>query len=405
VLYGLVPAIAASTLTPATARPRSRLQSTFVVAQVAACVILLALSGLFLRSMHRALLVDPGFDTSTLLLGVDASSLGLPPSARDEFERRALDAVRGTHGVDAAALTSAPPLVNGAVEQDVFGNVGAPVAANIASVSDRYFETLRIAVKRGRGVSAGDTAGAPLVAIVSETLARRLWPDGDPLGHSIRLGSAAEPAIAIVGVVADVQYRSLAEAPPPICYVPRRQASLSSRAWIVARLDGDPGRLAPAVIAAMRRIDPFLPGAIVSMQTLVVHSVEKRRSLSSVVGLFGALALLVGGLGISAVTAQSVTLKTREIGIRMALGAPARSVPALFVRDAVVLALIGIGGGLGVSAVAGRALIAHLVAPPWIDLPVFAVTAITVAAVAALASYLPAQRTSRINPVLALKDE
>jgi predicted permease len=405
VLYGLVPAIAGSTLTPASAGSRSRVQAAFVMTQVAASVILLALSGLVLRSMQRALLVDPGFDTGALLLGVDASSLGLPPAARDAFERRALETVRGTHGVSAAALTSAPPLVNGSVEQDVFAAFSGPVAANIASVSDRFFETLRIAVRKGRPFSAEDTGSDSPVAIVSEMLAKRLWPDGDALGRQIHLGAADEPAIEVVGVAADVQYRSLAEVPPPICYLPRRQTPVTSGAWIVARLDGDPGRLTPDVIAAMRRIDPSLPGAIVWMKTLVAHSVEKRRSLASIVGLFGALALLVGGLGIGAVTAQSVTLKTREIGIRMALGATGRSVSGLFVREAVILALGGIAVGLGVSAIAGRALAAYLVAPPPIDLPAFAVTALTVAGVAALASYLPARRTSRISPVVALKDE
>jgi putative ABC transport system permease protein len=264
---------------------------------------------------------------------------------------------------------------------------------------------MRVPLVRGRDFSAADIADGPLVAIVNETLARRLWPRGDPLGQRLRGGDEKEPWRDVVGVVRDVKYANLTESARGAFYVPMQQRA-DSPLSLVVRTAGDSAAALSSIADIARSLDGDLP--LFEVQTLeqsVRRAVNLRRASASLFGVFGGLTLLLAAIGVYGVTAHSVSLRTREVGIRMSLGARATDVFRMFVRESLSLSLIGVAVGLGISAAVSKLMTAFLFGLTSMDTVTFIAGSTILCLVAVAASYIPARRAALVDPLSALRHE
>jgi predicted permease len=419
--FGIAPALAASRPQVASALKndssstvlggRHRLRSSLVVAQVATSLLLIVVAGLFTRSLAKSLSVEPGFDAHRLAtVTFDLGMLGYSPSARAAFVERVIDEANALPGVQSAAIATVMPLSGtswgagilpeGTVESD------HEISARYTAVSSGFLRTMGIGVVKGRDFAATDRLASTQVAIVNEALARRLWPNQDAIGKRFRIDSKDEPLREVVGVTKTGKYDSLNESESAFFYVPEPQlASLPQGALsLVVRSSGDPATLLAPVSRLFRGLDPNL--ALYRLETLdqsLSRAVDKQRAASGMLGVFGALALLLAALGMYGVTAHGVTLRTREIGIRVSLGARTVDVLGLFVREGLRLSLIGVGIGLVLSVAISRVLAAFLFGLSATDSLTFVFGAVLLCAVAALASFIPARRAARIDPMVALR--
>jgi len=392
-----------------------RLRAGLVVAEIAVSLVLLVGAGLLGRSFVRLLAVDPGYRTDHVL----TAPLGAPSSRYAErpqiaaFYDRVLERAGALPGVRRAALVSILPLVPGDNDAD-FSIEGRPEPANdfdrpvawYRMASAGYFETMGIRIVRGRGFTEADTAAAPGVVAVNETLAGRYWPGEDPVGRLIRLGGGpdARPA-TIVGVVSDVLQRGLDQPPVAEMYIPYRQIP-SRFMTLVLWTSGDPSSVAGPLRATVREIDPNLAlTGLASMEELRAQSVTGPRFLMALVGAFAFTALALAAIGIYGVVSYGVARRTSEIGVRMALGAGRRDVVGLVVGGSLRLALAGVALGLVGALAATRAMTTLLFGVTATDPATFVATAIGLAAVAVLASLAPALRATRIDPIEALRTE
>ena len=422
VLFGLAPALGATRpdLVPALKEEgialgrrvrRSRLTGAFVVAQVALSLILLVTAGLFLRSLDKALNVDPGFDPiNRIALSFDLGIQGYTDRQRGTFYARLLERVRALPGVESASLASPLPLsgrmIGTAVSLEGVDPDAGAVPVSFAAMTPGYFATLGIPLVRGRDFSAGDGPGAPLVLVVNETLARRLWPDQDPLGRRLKLYGRDEPLREVVGVAKDGKYDELTERPRNFLYLPERQRADLSDIALVVKTAGDPRPLAGALTAAVHELDPTLP--IFRLETLeqsLVNRLDKERGASSLLGVFGTLALLLAALGLYGVMAYAVAQRTREIGIRVALGARQADVLRQFVGEGLRLAVVGVAIGLALSVALTRIIAQFLYGVTATDAATFAAGAALLCVVAVAASWLPSRRAARVDPMVALRSE
>jgi putative ABC transport system permease protein len=280
------------------------------------------------------------------------------------------------------------------------------------TMSPGYFETMQIPVLQGRGVEATDRIGAPGVALVNRTLARQVWPDGDAVGQRILMGGGATDSIwrTIVGIVGDVHHRGLDAEPRPEIYLPYDQFPAGTGTpqrtlRIVLRTEGDPVELTGALRRAVFELDPDLPATEIQTMEQALGDWAAERRLTMLLGGFALLALLLGAVGVYGVMAHLVVQRTREIGIRMALGAVPREILRLVLSQGAWLAALGIAAGLAGALAATRLLSSLLFDVGPTDPATFAATATALAAVAALASLLPALRALRTDPVEALRSE
>jgi predicted permease len=422
VLFGLAPALGATRpdVVPALKEEgialgrrvrRSRLTGAFVVAQVALSLILLVTAGLFLRSLDKALGVNPGFDpVNRMSLSFDLGIQGYSDRQRGTFYARLLERVRALPGVEAASLASPLPLsgriIATAVSLEGVDPDAGAVPVTLGSISPEYFATLGVPLVQGRDFAPADGPGAPLVVIVNETLARRLWPDQDPVGRRLRLYGREEPLREVIGVAKDGKYDELTERPRSFLYFPERQHADLSDISLVVRTTGDPRPLAGALTAAVHELDPTLP--IFRLETLeqsLVNRLDKERGASSLLGVFGTLALLLAALGLYGVMAYAVSQRTREIGIRVALGARQADVLRQFVGEGVRLAVVGVVIGLVLSVALTRVIAQFLYGVTATDVATFAAGALVLCVVAVAASWLPARRAARVDPMVALRAE
>jgi putative ABC transport system permease protein len=387
---------------------RRRLGRAFVVTQIAVSMALLITAGLFLQSLGKALRVNPGFDPRNVLtFSYDLALQGYAPPRHAEFHRAVLERVRTTPGVESAALAAQLPL-----SQAGFGQSLQPestdrraLPVNFSSVSPGYFETIGLNLVGGRDFSTLDVLGKPEVAIVNETLARQLSPDAEVFGKRFRFARPGEPWRTIVGVARDSKYASLTELPMPFVYLPWAQWPRPT-ASVLARMRGDAKTIVPLVVNEVRRLDSDLPLYQVSMlEQDIGRSMGVQRGASSLLAVFGVLALLLAALGIYGVTAHGVTLRTKEIGIRMSLGAQAPQVVGMFVGEGLRLSTVGVAVGLALSAAAARVLETFLFGLHATDAMTFAAVAVLLCSVAMLASYLPARRAAGMDPLRALRHE
>jgi predicted permease len=404
---------------------RSRLRHTFVIAQVALSLVLVIVAGLFARALRHVVTIEPGFDPRGVeLASIDPSQAGYTATTGPLFVRSLIDRVRQMPAVASATIAAVPP---GGFEVRRHGLTvpGIPpprgrrfwdVDWNL--VEPGYFTTLRIAMTAGRDFNDADREGAPFVAVISEATARQFWPGKpirDALGQSLvqpTFGAGGPTndvkALRVIGVVRDIKANSLVDgATLPSVYVPLQQqyTSTVTTVTIVARASHGQ-RIANEVRSVVAAMNPDLP--IISSQTLeesVALGLVPQRIAASVAGSLGLVGLLLAAIGIYGVTAYAVTRRTREIGIRVALGAQRREIVSLVLAQGMSLAAIGAIIGLALAAAAGMALAPMLFGIPAIDPLTFAGAALLFVAVSLVACYVPARRATKVDPLTALRCE
>jgi putative ABC transport system permease protein len=406
---------------------RSRTQAILVVLQISLALVLLIGSALFMRTVIALTRVEPGFDPhGVLTMRTSLSGPGFATAPQVEaIIRRGTAALRAVPGVSMVSAASGLPLEDGSGLPFVI--VGRPLPAGQPyhggggwlAVSPGYFETLRIPVMRGRSFTERDVQRNPAVAVINEVMARQYWRDRDPVGQHVVLGHGIgrefqdEPEREIVGVVGSVRAGSLGAAPGAEIYVPQAQLPDVANAFIVAgapaawivRTTAPPESLASSLQAALQRTTGLPVSSVRSMEAIVLHSIAPPRFGMWLMLTFGVAALLLATTGIYGLVAYVVQQRTREIGIRLALGADTSRVKAMVVWRGMRLTLAGVAIGLlaafGLSRLIARWLFGVQAADP----VTFLIVPLTVAIVALLASWLPARRASRIDPIIALRSD
>jgi predicted permease len=422
IIFGLAPALQVSRpdLTTAlkgdgaagagTTHRRSRLRRAFVVAQVTLSVVLLIGAGLFLRSMRGAQSIDPGFRVDKgLTVPVDLGLMRYTKERGLTFYEELQARVSAQPGVESASVMQFVPLGfsfaqreiirEGATREDGSHGTGYNV------VGAGYFKTMGIALVRGREFTSEDREGAPPVVVVNETLARRLWPNEEAVGKRVNLEGGAGAFAEVVGVARDGKYASLGETARPFVYEPMLQ-SYNPRMTLVVRTKEDPRGVAGAVKTQLRVLEPKLP--VAEAKTLaeqVALSLFPARVAAWLLGSFGLLALVLAGVGIYGIVAYSVSQRTHEIGVRLALGATGRDVLRMVVGEGLRVVALGIALGLALALAATRLVASFLYGVSATDFATFTVIPLLLAAVALLASYIPARRAARVDPMTALRYE
>jgi predicted permease len=386
-----------------------RARSALVGAEVALAVVLVAGAGLMLRSFERLTSVDPGFrPEGALLARFHLEASGPPPWTFPAERRRVIERVRQIPGVTAAGATTFAPFTDGQGQARPFTVPGQPAPApgeeplvQLLPVSTGYLKALGIPLLAGEDVDAvaGDsTAGRS--AIISKRMADRFWPGRNPVGESFLLGPRA---VRVIGVAGDVRSTRLDSIAGYTAYVPDRQLPLV-HVSLVVRTDGDPALLAGAVRAAIREVLPRRPILqIVPMQDKVAAGAATPRFFTTLVSVFGALALTLAAVGLYGIVAYVVRQREREIGVRVALGAPPARVVGLMVRRGMAPVLAGLAVGLPLALLATRLLRALLYEVSASDPVTFVGVAALLAAVALVASWLPSRRAARVDPTVTLR--
>ncbi|HEX2139627.1 MAG TPA: ABC transporter permease [Woeseiaceae bacterium] len=429
VLLGILPALAASRTDPAAALHdgggratggRQPLRAALVIGEIAAALVLVIGATLLVRSYAELSEVDPGYRVD----GVLTTDLSLAPSDYADadvspFFARLLERIGELPGVTAAGAVSNLPLATdlGDLNFEIGGRETPDDAvspkADWQAVTPDYLDALRIPLISGRGIEPTDGVDAPGVVVLNETAALRYWPGENPLGQRILLGGGAAPGwVTVVGVVRDVRHAGFDEPPQSQMYLSHEQF----RFWdnggpvrgmtLVVRTPGEPTALAGAVRQAVADIDPALPlGEFRTMDQVVSESLARPRLMMSLLAVFAAVALVMGAVGIYGVMAWLVGRRTRELGIRLALGARARDVAGLVLKQSFALTAAGIAAGLAIAAVVTRALGGMLYGVTPLDGWTFVAVPLTLAAVALLAAWIPTWRASRIDPNTVLRHE
>ncbi|HKE27496.1 MAG TPA: ABC transporter permease [Bryobacteraceae bacterium] len=427
ILFGLAPALSSGNWIAATvhqggrttaSRARQRLRASLVVAQVAVSVILLAGAGLMLRSFAKLQQVRPGFRPDHLL--TMRISPGFPRYNMKNLKQlcdRLLEKMPTVQGVDSFAMATSFPfnpagVVRGpGIDQFVIQdrplvNGKAKPAADSQVVTANYFETLRQPIVKGRSFTAhDDEENAPPVAVINQSMARHIWPNEDAIGKRVSLSRSDNRQIwiEIVGIAGDAQEYGLDHPAPDEIYVAYSSALVQR---LIIRTARDPLQEAPLIRAAMREIDPFI--AIDQIQTVEraeYDSMASPRVMTLLLGIFAALAVIISASGIAAVMALAVSQRTRELGVRMALGAGRGPIVGMVVKQGLVLALVGIAVGVAGSIGLTRLLSTFLYSTSPTDVPTFSAVVALFTAVAAVACFIPARQVTSIDPLIALREE
>lgn len=422
IAFGLIPALQASKpdLVPAlkdeTGRGdrRERLwnaRNALVVGQVALAFVVLVAAGLLINSLRHLFSIDPGFQTRTVLL----VPFTLEPKHYDEakgraFHQQLIDRVNDLPGVVTAATSEMAPLSNSFYRSAIFvgGYTPSPnedTAVDCNFVGSDYHEAMGIPIVRGRGFTDQDRKGTPGVAIINEAMARRFFPGQDPVGKTLSLDTGG-PTMEIVGVSGNVKHQDLTEDPVQHLDLPAVQERYNSSVTLVVRTTGDTSLLQAGVLRELQTLDRLVAVTDVkTMADILRNSIATQRLAATITGMFGALALILAAIGLYGVMSYKVSQRTREIGIRMALGAEARDVLRLVIAQGIGLVLIGAGMGLAVSLGLTRFLASLLYEVTATDPLTFALIALLLVGVALLACYIPARRATRVDPMVALRYE
>ncbi len=437
ILFGLVPAISASspnlsaTLNESSSRSgigfrSGKLRSVLVVTEMALALVLVIGAALLIRTFMKLEAVDPGFDTHnvlTMAMSISGDRFQ-KTSGVAQLVRDGTDRLKTVPGVVDAAATCCLPLQGGfGVPFDIVGRPkgDAPFTggANYFDISWSYFNTFKIPLLRGRSFTEQDDGSAPGVVIINETMAKKFWPNGDPLKDRLLTGVGmgpifAEPARQIVGIVGDTHNRALNEDPFPVMYIPTAQmpdaeTALNSRVaplWWIVRTNVEPHSLVKPISAALRDASGGLPVAHVrSMDEMVALNTSRQRFNMLLLTVFGSSALLMAAIGIYGLMAYSVQQRTQEIGVRMALGAQASNLRNMVIRQGMTLALIGVVIGIAGAFWLTRFLASFLFGVKAWDPTAFIATPILLGAVALIAIWVPARRATRVDPMQALRFE
>jgi putative ABC transport system permease protein len=417
IIFGLAPALRSSKVNvvsrlrdESTTAAKSRLRNALVVGQVALCMLLLIGAGLCLRSLQNAESIDPGFEVGhRLAVSMDFRPLGYPESRGRSLLRQMLDHVSVLPGVRSASFISYLPLgfTNLGVGIDLRNYQPRPgqphPTAGLAAVGPGYFHTMGIPLLQGREFNLHDTDTTPGVVIINQEIARRYFPDRNPLGQRISFVLENHPSFEIVGVVKTGKYRSLRESTQPFMYRPVSQF-YSTRTTLVIETVGDPKGMIALVQAAVHEIDSSIP--VVDAETLEQYMrvpLFTAHLTGILLGALGLLALSLAMAGLYAVVAYLVSQRTYEIGVRMALGAERSDVLKLVLGQGFKLALIGIAIGVGGALVLTRFLTSLLYGVQPTDPLTFVAVSLLLSAVALAASYIPAHRATKVDPAVALR--
>jgi putative ABC transport system permease protein len=382
--------------------------------QVALAVVLLVCSGLLLHTVQRVFSVSPGFDAANLLTMQmqPAGEQFRDANVTERFFTEVLAAVRQAPGVSEAAFSSQLPLTG---DLELWGIHFESVPETAAkengegyrfAVSPGYFEAMRIPLRAGRYLNAADTADAPLAAVINESFSRRLLPGRDPIGQRVRVGPSGW--FTIVGVVADVKQTSLVLNRADTVYMTTAQSIrfVDRARWLVIRTDQDAAALTPAVRQAIQSVGKNQPILrIATMAERMEKSVAERSFALRLFMTFGVVALILALIGTYSLLSGSVTQRTREIGVRSALGGSRRDILTLILRQGMMLAVIGMLIGMVGAAIASRALVTLLFEVSRLDVVTYAGVLILLFGVSALACAIPAWRAARISPSVALRSE
>jgi putative ABC transport system permease protein len=380
---------------------------------VAVCALLLVGSGLCLRSLLNAQSIDVGFETGNRLIAtLDLSSLGYSEARGKAFFNNLIERIKRIPGVESASLTSHLPLggVSWGRRVNIDGHQPPPgekgFSINTMSVGPEYFRTMGATVLRGREFTARDVEGAPRMVLINEEMARRFWPDRDPVGAAVTMDAGnGDQRFEIAGVVKNGKYRTLGEEPRPFLYHSILQGYYA-RATLVAKTSGDPASLLAAVRREIGALDPNVaPTQLGALSDHMAFALFPARITGVLLSIFGLLALGLALTGLSGLIAYSVSQRTREIGIRMALGAETRDVLKLVIGEGMLLTLIGMTIGMAAALGITRFLSDILYGVNANDPLTFGAITALLLGVASLACWLPARRATAVDPMIALRCE
>ncbi len=420
VIFGLMPALhstrsdlvsALKAESLAAGHSRSRLRSSLVVAQIAFSLVLLVAAGLIVRSLQQVQMIGPGFRTErTLTMSVDLGLQGYTEARGQEFYKELIARAEALPGVRSASLVSSLPLAMNRNTTSIYiEGQPTPRPADVPEIQNstvwpKYLETMGIPLVDGREFTMQDDKKDQRFVMVNETFARRFWPGESALGKRIRSRTEG-PYWEVIGVARDGKYWSLGEDPQPFIYYPMVRDYERSAALVVSA-DSEPTGLINSIRREVQQMDPNLP--VYDVKTMNDHmrlSLFPLRAGAWVAGSFALLALTLAGLGIYGVMAYSVSQRTREIGIRMALGATSSDVLSLVVKQGMRLALIGLGVGLAGSLGVTRLMSSVLYGVSATDVVTFTLVSSLLAVVVLAACYIPARRAARVDPMIALRYE
>jgi putative ABC transport system permease protein len=388
-----------------------RTRSALIIAEIAVALVLLIGAGLLVQSFVRLRRVDLGYDPNGLLtMWVPAPFSRYPnDEAKARFYKQVLERVSQVHGAD--GVTSSSEAWFGLLNFQ-FNIEGDPLPTGDAtvrysSIAPDYFKVLKAQIRAGRDFDDRDDGRAPGVAIINETLARRYFPDGEPIGRKIVLGYLGRRLVReIVGVSTDIKQEELGSPTKPEVYVSYQQVPWFGTALVIRAASGDPMSLKKGLQQAIWEVDKDLP--VSGAETVEHHLsdlVAEPRLYTLLLGVFAGVALILASVGVYGVMSYSVTERTHEIGIRMALGAKHRDVVAFVVRQGLTLALIGVAIGLAVAFGLTRVMSSLLYGVTATDPLTFFLIPLLLALVAMLACYLPARRATKVDPMVALRYE
>jgi predicted permease len=425
ILFGLAPALRSSQVNLGETLKEGgrslvgghhRLRNLLVVAEISLSLVLLISAGLLIRSFIRVQQVDPGFAPQNVL-SMRLALVG--PAYSDEarrvsFYQQLWERVRGLPGVESAGGASVLPLTGGigwgsiTIEGYNPSSGQSMIQSDMRVASAGYFETMKIPLTRGRFFTEQDTKESERVVIVDENMARTYWPNADPVGKRLKFGRGDNnnnPWMTVVGVVGAVKHYALDTDSRVALYTPHRQSGAGSLS-IAARTTTDPVSVAAAVTREARAIDPNLPVYDVkTMDQWLSESLARRRFAMLALGLFALVAMILAAVGIYGVMSYSVAQRTREIGIRVALGAQTRNVLKLVISQGMLLAGAGVGAGLIAAFAITRVMGSLLFGVGATDPLTFAAIALLLAGVALLACWIPARRAAKVDPMIALRYE
>ena len=421
-ITGMAPAIQASRPAPAQALrggaaeagPRgTRLRSGLLAAQAALSLLLLVGAGLFVQSLRRVVQTDLGYRSDRLLVAdVDLSLVGMEREQRWSYYERAFERLRALPGVSSASLAINSPFwtINSTrfrlTDRDSTPRLpnGGPY---YNAVTPEFFATLGMRLIKGRLLAEADRLGSAPVMVINERMAEFFWPGADPLGKCARVAADSLPCVEVVGVVANGRANAIQEVPAAMYYVPLDQSKtrgLNPDRMVFLRTRGNPAAVVPDVRRVFHQLAANLPLANVrTFQSQIDPEIQPWRLGAVMFGVFGGLALLVAAVGLYSVMSYAVVQRTREFGIRSALGASSRQIVRAVVRDGLGLVLAGIAGGAAIALLLGRRLEPLLYQTSSRDPLVLAVVIATLLLASLAAVLLPAWRATRVDPVVALR--
>jgi putative ABC transport system permease protein len=391
----------------------NRLRSALVVAQVAISLLLLAGAGFFIHSFQNSAHTDMGFRTTAILMAsVDLESQGYTEARGQQFYEQLRDRMKARAGVRAAAVASFIPMGYDVDAASIFpqgqaaSNKSETETVFLNAVQPEYFRTLGVPVIQGREFTASDDAKSPRVAIINEVFAKKIWPGQDPIGKTFQTYRNG-PVIQVIGMTPTGKYLFLYESPTPYVYFPLKQYYRSG-ATLFVYSGGDPLQLVAAVREEARNLDAALP--LYNVNTMEEHvrygkPLLPARLGAMLVGAFGLLGLALASVGVYGVISYSVSQRTQELGIRTALGARPRNVIGMVVRQGMSLAGMGIAVGLALAFLLLRGMHAVLYGIGATDFPTFGIVSALLLSVAFVATYIPALRATKVDPVIALRHE